>query len=91
MALMVTLESYRTNLTQKQLAAFRNVSQSTISRLARRMSPSWLTRWTRHTPRLRSSTDESPSWMVYSSPLGIVVTRENCIPESIDATAFVYN
>ncbi|NHD16345.1 MULTISPECIES: transposase family protein [unclassified Actinopolyspora] len=39
MALVVTLESYRTNLTQKQLAAFRNTSQSTVSRVLRRIEP----------------------------------------------------
>ncbi|NYH79411.1 hypothetical protein FHR84_002745 [Actinopolyspora biskrensis] len=39
MALVVTLESYRTNLTQKQLAVFRNTSQSTISRVVRRIDP----------------------------------------------------
>ncbi|WP_139186590.1 helix-turn-helix domain-containing protein [Actinopolyspora saharensis] len=38
-ALVVTLESYRTNLTQKQLAAFRNTSQSAISRVLRRIEP----------------------------------------------------
>ncbi|SDJ79145.1 DDE superfamily endonuclease [Actinopolyspora mzabensis] len=37
MALVVTLDSYRTNLTQKQLAVFRNTSQSTISRVMRRI------------------------------------------------------
>ncbi|WP_456242839.1 transposase family protein [Actinopolyspora lacussalsi] len=39
MALVVTLEFCRTNLTQKQLAAFRNTSQSTISRVVRRIEP----------------------------------------------------
>ena len=39
MAIVITLESYRTNLTQKQLAVFRSTTQSTVSRVIRRIEP----------------------------------------------------
>ncbi|NYH80218.1 hypothetical protein FHR84_003567 [Actinopolyspora biskrensis] len=84
MALVVTLESYRTNLTQKQLAAFRNTSQSTISRVLRRTEPALAEVMDGiHAPFEELHRRVS---MAYTSPQETVVTRRCCTRESTDAT-----